>query len=156
MVEIAKALSLNTSIIVMDEPSATLTEKEMNCLFGIINKLKQKGVTIIYISHRLEELFKISDRVTVLRDGELIKCVDTASIDKAKLICLMIGRELDKSFPIRDNCVQDSCLLAVRNLSDENLLKDASFKLRKGEMLGISGLVGSGRTELVRTIFCFP
>lgn len=153
MVEIAKALSLNASIIVMDEPSATLTEKEMNSLFNIINKLKQKGVTIIYISHRLEELFKISDRVTVLRDGELIKCVDTVSIDKAQLICLMIGRELDKSFPVRENCIQDSCLLEVRNLSDENLLRDINIKLRKGEVLGISGLVGSGRTELVRTIF---
>ncbi len=153
MVEIAKALSLNANIIVMDEPSATLTEKEMNSLFSIINKLKQKGVTIIYISHRLEELFMISDRVTVLRDGQLIKCVDTSSIDKAQLICMMIGRELDKTFPPREDCIQDSCLLEVRNLSDDNLLKDISFKLKKGEILGISGLVGSGRTELARMIF---
>lgn len=153
MVEIAKALSLNANIIVMDEPSATLTEKEMRSLFAIINKLREKGKTIIYISHRLEELFTISDRVTVLRDGELIKCVDTSSIDKSQLICMMIGRELDKTFPPRACCINDECALEVKSLSDGKLLKDISFKLMKGEILGISGLVGSGRSELVRAVF---
>lgn len=153
MVEIAKALSLNANIIVMDEPSATLTDKEMNSLFAIIRKLKQKGVTIIYISHRLEELFEISDRVTVLRDGELIKCVETSTIDKAQLICMMIGRELDKSFPVREECRQEATMLKVKNLSTSKLLKNISFELKKGEILGISGLVGAGRTELVRAIF---
>ncbi len=153
MVEIAKALSLNANIIVMDEPSATLTEKEMKSLFDIIRKLKQKGKTIIYISHRLEELFEISDRITVLRDGELIKCVQTSSIDKAQLICMMIGREMDKTFPPKSNCIQQDCMLEVKGLSSGNFLKDINLKLMKGEILGISGLVGSGRTELVRAIF---
>ncbi|MHB8065441.1 MAG: sugar ABC transporter ATP-binding protein [Ruminiclostridium sp.] len=153
MVEIAKALSLNANIIVMDEPSATLTEKEMKSLFAIINKLRDKGKTIIYISHRLEELFTISDRVTVLRDGELIKCVETSSIDKAQLICMMIGRELDKTFPPRECCINDECALEVKSLSGGKLLRDISFKLMKGEILGISGLVGSGRSELVRAVF---
>jgi len=153
MVEIAKALSLKAQIIVMDEPTASLTDKELNSLFSIIRGLKEKGVTIIYITHRLEELFVISDRVTVLRDGELIKCMETASTGKAGLICAMIGRELDKSFPPREHCIRDECLLEVKNLYAGKLLKDISFKLMKGEILGISGLVGSGRTELVRAIF---
>lgn len=153
MVEIAKALSLKANIIVMDEPSATLTDREMDILFEIIRKLKEKGVTIIYISHRLEELFIICDRVTVLRDGQLIDSLDTAGIDKAGLICKMIGREMDKTFPPREPCVKDENLLEVKNLSTKGLIKDISFVLKKGEILGISGLVGSGRTELVRAIF---
>lgn len=153
MVEIAKALSLNASIIVMDEPSSTLTEKEINYLFGLINKLKQKGVTIIYISHRLEELFKITDRLTVLRDGQLITTVTTDSVDKGKLVSLMIGRELNNTFPVRENYIQDEYLLEVKHLFSGKLVKDISFNLRKGEILGISGLVGSGRTELARAIF---
>ncbi len=153
MVEIAKALSLNAKIIVMDEPSATLTDKEMDSLFRIIRSLKEKGVTIIYISHRLEELFEISDRVTVMRDGKLIKCVETSSIDKNMLICMMIGRELDKTFPVRQNCVKNENLLEVKGLNRGKVLRDINFNLKKGEILGVAGLVGSGRTEMVRAIF---
>lgn len=153
MVEIAKALSLDANIIVMDEPSATLTEKEMKSLFDIIRRLKQKGVTIIYISHRLEELFEISDRVTVLRDGMFICCNETSKMTKAQLICMMIGREMEKTFPEKQMCIKDEVVLEVKNLSTATGVKDVSFKLKRGEILGIAGLVGSGRTELVRAIF---
>ncbi|MCL4386118.1 MAG: sugar ABC transporter ATP-binding protein [Cyanobacteria bacterium] len=152
MVEIAKALSLNAKILVMDEPSATLTDKELDKLFSIIKELKNSGVTIIYISHRLEEIFYICDRATVLRDGNFINTVEVKDVDKNKIISMMIGRDLKNTFPPKTNVVKKDILLSVRNLNIGKRIKDISFDLYAGEILGVFGLVGSGRTELMRAI----
>lgn len=152
MVEIAKALSYNSQIIVMDEPSATLTDKEMENLYKIIRELKDKKITVIYISHKMDEIFRISDRVTVLRDGNLIATLDTDKTSKNELIRNMVGRSIDQEFPKRECCYGDT-LLEVKNISRKGILEDISFMVRKGEVLGIAGLVGAGRTELVRAIF---
>ncbi|QCX34865.1 sugar ABC transporter ATP-binding protein [Caloramator sp. E03] len=152
MVEIAKALSTDSEIIVMDEPTSSLTEKETEMLFNTILDLKSRNISVIYISHRLEELFKISDRVTVIRDGKYIGTRDTALTNREELISMMVGRELKDLYkrtirPLGEN------ILEVRNIKRGNILNDISFNLRKGEILGISGLVGAGRTELARAIF---
>ena len=152
MVEIAKALSLNAKILVMDEPSATLTDKELDKLFSIIRELKNKGVTIIYISHRLEEIFYICDRATVLRDGNYINTVEIKDVDKNKIISMMIGRDLKNTFPPKTNIVKQDVLLSVKNLNIGKKIKNVSFDLHAGEILGVFGLVGSGRTELMRAI----
>ncbi len=152
MVEIAKALSLNAKILVMDEPSATLTDKELDKLFSIIQELKSSGVTIIYISHRLEEIFHICDRATVLRDGHLINTVNVKDVDKNKIISMMIGRDLTNTFPPKTNKVRDKVLLSVKNLCIGKKIKNISFDLHAGEILGVFGLVGSGRTELMRAV----
>lgn len=152
MVEIAKALSVNSNIIFMDEPSATLTEKEIKKLFNIINKLKSKGVTVVYISHRLEEIFKICDRVTIIRDGNYIDTLNVISTTKGEIIQNMVGRSIDMEFPKR-TYNSGEVLLKVENLNRKGQLKDISFTLNKGEILGIAGLVGAGRTELVRAVF---
>jgi len=152
MVEIAKALSLNAKILVMDEPSATLTDKELDKLFSIIRELKNKGVTIIYISHRLEEIFYICDRATVLRDGNYINTVEVKDVDKNKIISMMIGRDLKNTFPPKTNIVKQDVLLSVKNLNIGKKIKNVSFDLHAGEILGVFGLVGSGRTELMRAI----
>ena len=152
MVEIAKALSLKANILVMDEPSATLTDKELAILFNLIKELKSKGVTVIYISHRLEEIFQICDRATILRDGWYIKTVEVKDIDKSGIISMMIGRDLTHTFPPKTNTVRPEVLLSVRNLSRGKVLKNISFDLHAGEILGISGLIGSGRTEMARAI----
>ncbi len=152
MVEIAKALSYNAEIIVMDEPSATLTESEMENLYEIIRELKDKKITIIYISHKMDEIFKITDRVTVLRDGVAICTLDTCKTSREEIVSNMVGRSLEQEFPHRESCCGD-IRMEVRNISHKGVLKDISFSLRKGEVLGIAGLVGAGRTELVRAIF---
>lgn len=152
MIEIAKALSLNAKILVMDEPSATLTDKELEKLFSIIKELKSSGVTIIYISHRLEEIFNICDRATVLRDGNFINTVEVKDVDKSMIISMMIGRDLKNTFPPKTNVVKDKILLSVKNLSVGKRIKDVSFDLYAGEILGVFGLVGSGRTELMRAV----
>ncbi|HHW32388.1 MAG TPA: sugar ABC transporter ATP-binding protein [Clostridiaceae bacterium] len=152
IVEICKALSFDSELIIMDEPSATLTEKELDLLFQILKMLKEKGVTIIYISHRLEEIFKIADRVTVLRDGKHIETRDVKDIDRKTLIAMMVGRELENEYPKVPAPIGD-VLLEVKNLNRRNVLHNISFTLKKGEILGIAGLVGSGRTELARAIF---
>jgi ribose transport system ATP-binding protein len=151
IVEIAKVVSKNASILIMDEPSAPLTTSEVGILFEIIRKLKEKGVTIIYISHRIEEVFEISDRVTVMRDGEYIGTRFTHETERKELISLMVGRELTETYPAGTR-KPGSTVLEVKKLCG-NGIKDISFSLSKGEILGLSGLVGSGRTELVRTIF---
>lgn len=151
LVEIAKAISGNVKILIMDEPSAPLSASEVETMFEIIGRLKASGVTIIYISHRLEELFRISDRVTVLRDGRYIATLVTRQTDRQALINLMVGRELKEYYPQR-TVKPGEVVLEVENLSglgDE----DISFSVRKGEILGIAGLVGSGRTELVSLIY---
>lgn len=152
MVEIAKALSYNAEIIVMDEPSATLTDKEMNNLYRIINELREKQITIIYISHKMDEIFKISDQVTVLRDGNIICTLKTSQTSREEIVSNMVGRCLDQEFPKRDSCCGEK-VLEIKNFSRKGVLRNISLYLRKGEVLGIAGLVGAGRTELVRAIF---
>lgn len=151
-VEIAKALSLGAKIIIMDEPSATLTPKELDCLFDVVKDLKSKGVSIIYISHHLDEIFEIGERVTVLRDGENVGTNNIENVDKSTIIKMMVGRRLNQTFPERSQQPGD-IVLEVNNLTRENVLNDINFTLRKGEILGIAGLVGSGRTELVRALY---
>lgn len=151
LVEITKAISKDAKIIVMDEPTAQLTMAEVESLYEIIRNLKEKGKTIIYISHRLEELFEITDRVTIMRDGTYVDTVKTSETNRDKLIALMVGRELNDSYPKR-NCVRNEVVLKVEKISGF-LNQDCSFELKKGEILGFSGLVGAGRTELMRLIF---
>ena len=152
MVEICKALSQNAELIIMDEPSATLTDKELSMLFSILKNLKQRGITVIYISHRMEEVFEISDTVTVLRDGKHIFTGATADLDRKQLISMMVGRELENEYP-KEFADQSETLLEVRNLNRPGVLHNINMKLYGGEVLCISGLVGSGRTEFARTIF---
>ncbi|QTL98178.1 ATP-binding cassette domain-containing protein [Iocasia frigidifontis] len=151
-VEIAKALSFGAKLLIMDEPSATLTPRELKRLFAVIRDLKAQGVSIIYISHHLDELFEIGDSVTVLRDGQWIVSDDINKMNKNKIIKLMVGRELTDSYPPR-NVTPGEVVLEVKNLSRKGVVDDISFELRKGEILGIAGLVGSGRTELVRLLY---
>lgn len=152
MVEIAKAIAKNAKILIMDEPSAPLNNVEVDRLFELVDKLKLKGVSIIYISHRMEEIFKLSDRITVLRDGKGIKTMDTRSTNINELVKLMVGRELNGTFPVRGNTIKDKVLLEVKNLYG-NGLKNISFVLKHGEILGFAGLIGAGRTELAELIF---
>lgn len=151
LVEICKSISRDVKILVLDEPTAPLTSSEVETMFGIIDDLKRKGVTIIYISHRLEELFRITDRVTVLRDGKYITTVNTCETDRQQLVSFMVGRQLKESYPLRTN-KQADVALEVKNLSG-NGDTDISFKVCKGEIFGLAGLVGSGRTEIINVIF---
>jgi len=152
MVEIIKALSFNSRILVMDEPTSSLSEKDVRFLFETIRKLKKSGVGIIYISHRMSELKEITDRITVIRDGEYIGTRDTASVSSDELISMMVGRQLTKYYT-RDYGNPSETVLEVRGLCDEKLLKDVSFELKKGEILGFAGLVGAGRSEVMKCIF---
>ena len=152
IVEIAKAISHNIKILIMDEPSAPLTTNEVEKLFRLVKKLKSRGVTVIYISHRMAEIFELSDRVSVFRDGCFIDTFITAETGKSELISCMVGRELLETFPER-RCRPGKNILEVRNLSRGGTLKNISFSLKEGEVLGFGGLVGAGRTELVRAIF---
>lgn len=152
VVEIAKAVSHNTKILIMDEPSAPLTTNEIEKMFSLVRNLKARGVAVIYISHRLSEIFELSDRVSVFRDGRHIKTMNTDSTDKNELISLMVGRELSGTYPVRPD-ISGGVLLEVSGLSTPELLRNISFSLRAGEILGFGGLVGAGRTELARAIF---
>ena len=152
MVEIAKALSLNARIIVMDEPSATLSDREIDKLFETIRTLQERGVSIIYISHRLEEVKTIGNRVTVLRDGELVGTEDIENLSVDDMIRMMIGRTLSDQFP-KEQVALGKELLRVEGLGRGKAVQDVSFSLKQGEILGIAGLVGSGRSELARLIF---
>ncbi len=151
MVEIAKALSKNSRIIVMDEPTSSLSDKGTKKLFKAIESLKKEGVSIIYISHRMEELFAIADKVTVLRDSEYIGTKLIKETTQAELIKMMVGRELKEMFSKPEGEVRDA-ILEVKNLNQGNKVRDISFALREGEILGLYGLVGSGRTETMRAI----
>lgn len=146
IVEICKAINLNARLLIMDEPSATLTVKEQEIMFKIIRKLKREGMTIIYISHRLEEVFDLADRVTVLRDGKMVDTLPISEVDRKKLISLMVGRELVNEYP-KETVPIGETVLEVKGLTRKNVIDDVSFNLRKGEILGFAGLVGSGRTE---------
>ncbi len=154
MVEIAKAVSYDAKIMVLDEPTSSLTEQEVELLFEIINRLRKKGVGMVYISHKMEEILEISDDVTIMRDGEWIATKSAKDLTTEEIIKLMVGRDLTDRFPINDAKIGD-VLLQVKNLTGKYSpnLKDVSFELKKGEILGISGLVGSRRTELLETIF---
>jgi ribose transport system ATP-binding protein len=152
MVEIAKAISNDSNILIMDEPTATLTEKEVQVLFYNTKKLKEQGVSIIYISHRLEEIFDVCDRVTVMRDGKIINTDKVTNVKRDNLIEMMVGRKMEVEFPIRENHATD-IVLKVNNLTTKNGLDNISFELKRGETLGIYGLVGSGCSELARTIY---
>ena len=154
MVEIAKAVSYNSKIIVMDEPTSSLTEKEVNHLFKIIRALKEKGVKIIYISHKMEEILQISDEVTVMRDGKWIATKPSNELTTDMIISLMVGRDLTNRFPEKTN-VPGETILKVDNLTAvyQPSIQDISFDLKKGEILGISGLVGSKRTDIVEALF---
>lgn len=153
LVEIAKALSVNARIIAMDEPTSSLTKKETDKLFEIIAGLRDSGITVVYISHKLEEVFAIGDTVTVLRDGHIIDTTAVAETTHQAVISRMVGRPVEMSFPPRAVAVEDEVVLEARNVACAGFVQGVSFKLRKGEILGIAGLVGSGRTELVEAIF---
>lgn len=154
MIEIAKAVSYKSKVIVMDEPTSSLTEKEVDHLFKIIKKLKESGVGIVYISHKMEEIKMISDEITILRDGKWISTNDVSKISTEQIISMMVGRDLTERFPKKDNKAKEM-ILEVKNLTALNQpsIQDVSFELYKGEILGIAGLVGSKRTEIVETIF---
>ncbi len=149
LVEIVKAISLNSKIIVMDEPTSAITEKEAQVLFEQIDRLKKQGVAIIYISHKMDEIFRISDTITVLRDGQWIGTKPASELNDDSLIKMMVGRELTDIYPKESAPIGEE-ILRVEDLSRG---KKASFTLRKGEVLGVAGLVGAGRSELVETIF---
>ena len=146
VVEIAKALSLDAKIIIMDEPSATLTPQEVGRLFEVIRDLRQQAISIIYISHRLPEIFEIADRITVLRDGQHVATRDTAEVTRDTLIEMMVGRRLEHEFPQRD-VIPGKTRLAVTNLCRGSAVQDVSLSVRQGEVRGVTGLVGAGRTE---------
>ncbi len=153
MIEVAKALSLNAQIIVMDEPSAVLTPHELEKLFQVIDQLKKDGVSFIYISHRLDEIFRIADRVTVLKDGEAQGTRLISEITRSQIIHMMVGREIIATQAERAPMVDRNMILEIRNLKCDYLADPVSIKLYRGEILGIAGLVGAGRSELVRAIF---
>lgn len=153
LVEIGKAMLENAQVLIMDEPTAPLTTQEVGDLFILVNKLRDQGVTIIYITHRIEELLELSDRVTVMRDGEIIQTLNTKDTTRPELIRLMVGRELGGEFPPIDNaCVTNDVMLEVENLTTDKI-HNISFQVHRGEILGLAGLVGAGRTETLRAIF---
>ena len=154
MIEIAKAFSYNAKIVIMDEPTSSLTEKEVNHLFTIIRKLKERGCGIVYISHKMEEIFQLCDEVTVLRDGQWIATEPLAGLTMDKIIAMMVGRSLNQRFPDKEN-KPGEVILEARNLTSlrQPSIRDVSFDLHKGEILGIAGLVGAKRTDIVETLF---
>ncbi len=154
MIEIAKAFSYDAKIVIMDEPTSSLTEKEVNHLFTIIRKLKERGCGIVYISHKMEEIFQLCDEITVLRDGQWIATQPLEGLDMDKIIAMMVGRSLNQRFPDKEN-KPGEVILQVRNLTSlrQPSIRDISFDLHKGEILGIAGLVGAKRTDIVETLF---
>jgi ribose transport system ATP-binding protein len=156
LTEIAKALALDATVLIMDEPTASLTKTESEALFALIERLKSQGVAIVYVSHRMEEVYRICDRITVLRDGGVVLSEPVADLAPEQIVAAIVGREVDAlewvERPSRDGNV-DEPLLEVRNLTAANGVNDVSFRLHAGEILGLAGLMGSGRTELVKLIF---
>ena len=153
MVEIAKAISVNAKILIMDEPTAALTETEIESLFQVTRLLKAQGTGIVYISHRLEELALIADRATVMRDGQYIDTVDYETVKISELIAMMVGRELGNIYPRREARMHQEPVLEVNGLTRKGVLNNIDFTLNRGEILGFAGLMGAGRTELARAIF---
>ena len=152
MVEIAKAISFDSKIIIMDEPTSAITEREVDHLHRMIRELKSDGKAIIYITHKMDEVFKIVDYVTVFRDGKLVGTYPASELNRDTLIALMVGRELTNMFPKEDAEIGE-VILSVRNLNRGKLVRDVSFDLRRGEILGFAGLMGAGRTEVLETLF---
>ena len=153
MVEIAKAVSFNSQILIMDEPTAALTESEIEELFRLIRQFRERGVGIVYISHRLEELKQISDRITVMRDGHYVDTVDAAAVTIDRIISMMVGRTIYESAPEVPEKPNEEVVLEARGLNRGTAIRDVSFSLMKGEILGFAGLMGAGRTEVARAIF---
>ncbi|MCX7788515.1 MAG: sugar ABC transporter ATP-binding protein [Spirochaetes bacterium] len=152
LVEIAEAVSRNAELVIMDEPTSALTEKEVDHLFEIIRNLKNRGVAVVYISHKMDEIFKITDEVSVYRDGELIDCRKTSDLTRELLIKMMVGRSIDQFFQ-KSKAKIGEIILEVEGLSRRGVFRDVSFTLRRGEILGFAGLVGAGRTEVMETLF---
>ncbi len=153
LIEIIKAISVDAKVIIMDEPTAAITDREVEILFGHIRRLKEQGVAIIYISHRMSEIFSICDRVTVYRDGQYIGCGETKDLDEAQLIKMMVGREITDVFPKSQAEIGEVVFEANHIVRADHKVKDVSIAVRRGEILGIGGLVGAGRSELVEGIF---
>jgi ribose transport system ATP-binding protein len=151
-VEIAKALAIEAKVVIMDEPTATLAEKEIEDLFEVIRDLTSQGIAILYISHRLDEIFHIADRVTVMRDGKIVDTLPIDELDEDKLVRLMVGRDIENLYPKTEVEIGD-VMLRAEGISRDDVLKDCSFEVRSGEILGLAGLVGAGRTELARAVF---
>ena len=152
IVEIAKAISIEAKIVIMDEPSSALSEEETKQLFKIILSLQEQGITVIYISHRIKEVFEIAERVTVLKDGEVVSTENISDIDDVSLVHMMVGRVLDTLYPEKGNGDHEP-LLAVKDLNREGVFKNISLDVNRGEIVGLAGLVGAGRTEVARAIF---
>lgn len=152
MLEIIKAISNNAEIIVMDEPTSSITQKEVDMLFGKIEELKKQGVSIIYISHKMDEVFKIADDITVLRDGTVVETHPASELDVDQVIALMVGRKMENVYP-KETVKIGETLLEVKNLYSKGVYKDINFNVKKGEIVGFAGLVGAGRTEVMRSIF---
>ena len=150
MVEIAKAFSLNASMILMDEPTSALSSREVDALFAVMRRLRDKGVSVVFISHRLEEIRQVVDRVIVMRDGHRVGNLPIAEATEKNIIRLMVGREVGL-FPKEEAQIGEP-ILEVRNISGKNGVRNVSFTVRKGEILGLAGLVGAGRTEVARLI----
>jgi len=153
MVEIAKALSYDSEVLIMDEPTSALTESEIDELFTVIHALRDRGVGIIYISHRLEELKHIVDRISIFRDGHHVSTDDYAALTLGEIVNRMVGRKLENQFPARSNVPTTEKILEVKGIRREGILHDISFDLFRGEILGVAGLMGAGRSELARAIF---
>ena len=153
LVEIAKAVLEKSKVLIMDEPTAPLGNREVDLLFELIHSLKQEGVSIIYISHRLEELFQVADRITIMRDGQHIKTVNTQDTSRSELVKLMVGRDLSEDYPGRSTPIGEEVLRVEHLSTAETKINDVSCSLRKGEILGFAGLVGAGRTEVMRALF---
>src|SRR5208283_3131006 len=153
MVEIAKSLSFDSEVLIMDEPTSALTESEIDELFGVIHTLRDRGVAIIYISHRLEELKHIVDRISIFRDGRSVSTDPYTAISLEEIVNRMVGRTLENKFPPRRNVPTTEKILEVRGIVRKGILHDISFDLFKGEILGFAGLMGAGRSELARAIF---
>ena len=152
MIEIARAVSYEFDILIMDEPTSTLSEREVDRLFRIVADLKARGSAVIYITHKINEVFRIADEVSVLRDGRIVGSDAANRLDRDRLIAMMVGRELTQLFP-KDNTPTDRVPLCVKSLSLNGIFSDVSFDVRAGEIFGIAGLVGSRRTEVAETIF---
>ena len=152
MVEICKALMVDAKVLIMDEPTAALTQSETENLFKVVNSLREKGVSIVYISHRMEEIFELCDRITILRDGSYIGTEYIKDITMDDIVQMMIGREIGERYPARDVQIGQE-VLRVEGLTHARLFKDVSFSVRAGEVLGVSGLMGAGRTEIMQAIF---
>ncbi|MCA1556896.1 MAG: ATP-binding cassette domain-containing protein, partial [Acidobacteria bacterium] len=160
LVEIAKALSQEARLLVLDEPTAALTDAEVETLYGILNDLRGRGVGMIYISHKLDEVFRMSDRITVLRDGRTVGTEQTSALDEATVIARMVGREVGDIFPVPDHALEGEALFEARgftvedpNVAGKRVVDGVSFAVRRGEVLGVAGLMGAGRSDLLMAIF---